>query len=498
MKAAVVQASIYDFYFTPRRAAALGAVSLVRELEKIGWTVSFLNLPLMGKARSTVLPDELDYLRPFIVTGETGPMSWFTGYKRFGPPPEESAEKILAGEPDVIFISQFAWAYSEEVFRLAEELKNRRSDIPVVVGGHGPSCYPEYYFRTDRELFDLVVSGECEGQIKNIIETIGSESRYLDLRGRESEKSPELVIASSTNRGKRRYFSIILSRGCPRRCRFCSNHLCHGSSFRISSPDTWLSKITVVLKETSGSRIHLNFEDDNILFRKNEFFGLLGELKDQFPGISYSAENGLDYLLLDTSDLSFLKNIGFSSLNLSLAVFTKKKSDDYNRSGDADKLANLLKTAAEIGLPTTTHFISGLSGDDPEKAVQTLKFLDALPTRVGISNFYPVPGIPGFEEKQIFEGKSPGLALGSSVYPWSGSLTTAQMITAFRLARWSNFRKEFERLPSRFPEVERSLYLRIHETGCLHSIVKHKGKPKIIAIPNLDVTMQQALVPCPK
>jgi hypothetical protein len=146
MKAAVVQASIYDFYFTPRRAAALGAVSLMRELEKIGWTVSFLNLPLMGKARSMALPDELDYLRPFIVTGETGPLSWFTGYKRFGPTPEESAEKILAGEPDVVFISQFAWAYSEEVFRLAEELKNRRSDIPVVVGGHGSLMLPGILF----------------------------------------------------------------------------------------------------------------------------------------------------------------------------------------------------------------------------------------------------------------------------------------------------------------------------------------------------------------
>jgi hypothetical protein len=85
MKAVIAIPPVLDFYFTPRRAAALGARVTAREFIDIGWDVGIVNLPLTGRPRHVPLPEELSYLKDFIIPGETGPLSWFSGYRRFGP-----------------------------------------------------------------------------------------------------------------------------------------------------------------------------------------------------------------------------------------------------------------------------------------------------------------------------------------------------------------------------------------------------------------------------
>ncbi|MCK5249630.1 MAG: radical SAM protein, partial [Spirochaetaceae bacterium] len=449
MKAVIAVPPIRDFYFTPHRASALGARVLARELCEIGWDVALENFPLAGKPRHIPLPVDLGHIKEFIIPGENGPLTWFTGYRRFGPGYLESAEIINALEPDAIFISSFAWAYAEEARELALAAARRMPEIPIVIGGHGPSALPEYFLGSshpafpDRPLFSLVVSGEIEGHgrlLTELLKEIGPADRHLDLGELPNRTEFRPVAGESIRRADRRSVAIALTRGCPRKCRFCSNHICHGREFRSSDSRLWEEE--VIGAAGDSGRMNLNIEDDNILFLKKELFTFIETLRTRFPDITFSAENGLDYMLLEAVDLIRLKDSGFSQLNLSLGVLSGESSAEENRAGDPEKLEGLIRCAGEAGLPVTTHFISGLAGDCAEDILETLLFLDRLPTKIGISNFYPVPGLPGFTDPELFLKNAPRLALGSSVYPWTGSLTTAQMITAFRLARWSNFRKE--------------------------------------------------------
>ena len=56
--------------------------------------------------------------------------------------------------------------------------------------------------------------------------------------------------------------------------------------------------------------------------------------------------------------------------------------------------------------------------------------------------FYPVPGLPGFTDMRLFERGCSALCAGSAAWPWTGSLTSAQLVTAFRLARYVNLCKK--------------------------------------------------------
>jgi len=492
-KAVVAVPPVRDFYFTPHRASALGARSLARELERTGWKTSLMNLPLMGNVRTVTLPGELEYLKPFILQNETGPLSWFTAYHHFGPSFSDAAEMIVREKPDALFISSFAWAYAGEALELAEAAARRIPGLPIIIGGHGPTSLPDYFLKAPhpvnpgRPLFTQVIAGEVEGY-GELLRCEMSGERYLDLR--ISEKIGELqpIAGESIRRAGRRSISITLTRGCPLKCRFCSNHICHGRQFRSSPPEQWEKEVIRVAESESeqAGPFHLNIEDDNILFLKENFFRFLERLKKRYPEITFSAENGLDYMLLEREDIHKLKKLGFTHLNLSLAVLSGASRKNEHRNGNPEKLIELIYKCREEGLTLTTHFICGLKGDRSGDIVKTLKFLDRLPTQIGISNFYPVPGLEGFKNMDIFLDRLPGLTLGSSVYPWTEALSSTQMITAFRLARWSNFRKKVEMKNERglespgvagegIIERELELYRTIRTTHRLHSLVRRRS-----------------------
>jgi len=515
IKAVIAVPPVRDFYFTPHRASALGARSLVRELERTGWNTSLLNLPLRGKPRTVPLPEELDYLKHFILQNETGPLSWFTAYHQFGPSFAEAAEMIFTEKPDALFISSFAWAYAGESLKLAGAAARMMPDLPIIMGGHGPTSLPDYFLNAPhpvnpgRPLFTQVIAGEVEGYGELLSSGISGE-RYLDLRTSERIGELQPIAGEAIRRAGRRSISITLTRGCPLKCRFCSNHICHGRQFRSSPPDQWEKEIIRVVENGSepAGPFHLNIEDDNILFLKEDFFRFLEGLKSRYPEITFSAENGLDYMLLEREDIHKLKKLGFTHLNLSLAVLSGVSRRMEYRDGNPEKLTGLIYQCREEGLALTTHFICGLRGDRSEDIVKTLKFLDRLPTQIGISNFYPVPGLEGFKDKKLFLNRLPGLTLGSSVYPWTEALSSAQMITAFRLARWSNFRKKVEVKNERHLEspgmsgggiIERELelYRTIRTTHRLHSLVRRRSDRRkeskrnweIIPLSRLDSSM---------
>ncbi|MCK5153423.1 MAG: hypothetical protein KAQ93_03620 [Spirochaetales bacterium] len=111
------------------------------------------------------------------------------------------------------------------------------------------------------------------------------------------------------------------------------------------------------------------------------------------------------------------------------------------RSGNIKKLESIIKYSAQLNIPSITYFICGLKADTHLTMVQTINYLHSLKTSIGISHYYPVPGLVDWQDKDIFLENTQALCKGSSAYPWNNSLSTKELITAFRLARTSNYIK---------------------------------------------------------
>jgi radical SAM superfamily enzyme YgiQ (UPF0313 family) len=466
-------------------------------LEKKGIKVHYFNFPLDNCLRQNIpIPKTLSYLKPYILPNETGQSSFFTQYYHYGPPLQECVQQIISIEPDILFISCFAFCYADMTVSLCKGLKNLFPSIPIIAGGGGVSVNPHYFISTG--CIDYTLSGEAEISIPPLLDFINGKTK-------DSTSIPNLSSNSHTNslfsptsftndntiepgfqtslKDNRLRLDLTISRGCPLNCSFCSNRLCHGTDFRhisLNQVDDIIMSISQSLP-SEPSTVDINFEDDNLLIDPEFWFRVLEKFKSRFPCAHFYAENGLDYRLLTEDSAKYLIKLGMAQFNIALGNVNKDSLHTLSRVSSLDHYDNLLNLFKEHSIQVITYFISGIKGESRENIAENLLYLFKRPTLTGISMFYPVPGLPGFTNLSMFENGKSILCCGSSAYPWNESVNTATLVTAFRLSRLLNLIKCKYHSPIEQKLIETSIKKRM-----LHTQIRHKKEKVIIEVPLQD------------
>ncbi len=502
MNIAVAVPAIHDFYMTPHRASALGALGVERDLRRLGHRVSFFNLLSGSHAHPVPLPEELSYIKPYLIDHEVGPLSFFTSYKRYGISIDIGAQRILSVQPELILISCFAFAYADDTIALADALHAKNRDIPIIVGGPGPSALPEYFTR--RRSITAVYCGEAETGLKLMIEHV-EQGRSLDnlpqVMTGQSENQIKLPAAAKADqlyftavptiqRDKAVTVSMSLTRGCPKRCSFCSNFITHGRTFRKVPFPRAVQEIDALLKRVEQiPRIHFCFEDDNMLLDTDYFLSILHHIREQRPDATCSAENGIDYLLLDEKLIDTLVDLGMIQFNLSIGSLSPSQLEAARRPYSFRQYERVTAYLSKKGIPAITYFITGLAGDTSEAIVQTLRYLSHQPTTLGISPYYAVPNLPDHTDTSFFLQHTASICKGSSVYPWN-ELDTEQIVTAFRLSRLINALKGGLHLNTGSPAAQ-AVQKSINDRR-LYTVRRVGHQQTVIEVPRYDRDMVSA------
>jgi anaerobic magnesium-protoporphyrin IX monomethyl ester cyclase len=485
--AAVIVPPLSDFYFTSHRFSSLGAHIVKNILERRGIKSSFFEFPLL-KPRGTPLPlpPALFHLQPFLIENETGRLSFFTRFRRYGPDIQTCSRMIVDARPDICFFSVFAFAYADSALALADLVKKSLPELPIVMGGGGPSSLPEYFLRGT---VDYVLTGEAEATLEpylyevqkplpdlntvpNLVWRENGSIRRSAINSITHGKDIEVVLQKTAQTSRLTTYSTSLSRGCPMNCTFCSSHFALGKPFRtpvLEKIDQALSSI-IIDDNVYKKQLIINFEDDNLCADDSFLRTILTAIRTRFPGIEFIMENGIDFRFLTPEKITWLIENGMKKFNLSLGSIDADILRLNKRVCSFEQYEAILDLLDRHHLPSITYFICGFKEDKVDSIALSLRYLATKKTTIGISPFYAIPGIVECIDPLFFKTGVSSRCLGAACYPWNSSLSTETLVTAFRLTRYINLAKNSNRT-----EIESQLIDKIEDTQSLHTIVRELG-----------------------
>jgi radical SAM superfamily enzyme YgiQ (UPF0313 family) len=460
VKIVLIQPPFEDFYQTDVRMQPLGLAylksALLRHLPEL--KIKIFDFRHGWPRKTIALPAELRHVRRYFALDDKSPFSTFFHYYRFGPEPEDIAEKIRPLHPDLVGISVHFSAYFREAFQLARVLKQQLG-VPIVAGGAHASAVPEHIL--DEPAFDFVVVGEGERPLVELAKAL--------RRGTSLETVPNLVYRKDgevfctgigenfgleelgipdlsdfplerySYRGRPMCF-LLASRGCPHRCAFCSIHGVFGG-YRWRHPDSVLEEIR--LRVQQGYRV-IDFEDDNLTAYRDAMEYICRKIgQEAWCGeIEFLAMNGFTYWSLDEELLQWMRRAGFRKMDLSLVSCHADLMKRLRRPHHPDLLERVVRAAQRLGFVQTVYVILGLPGDTVSAMLDSMAFLVRMPVQIGASIFYRVPGMP-LARNELFREED-FVCARSTAFRTDAECSAQDLFTLLVSARIFNFLK---RLP---------------------------------------------------
>jgi magnesium-protoporphyrin IX monomethyl ester (oxidative) cyclase len=193
---------------------------------------------------------------------------------------------------------------------------------------------------------------------------------------------------------RKRYASMITSRGCPGRCVFCSIHSVWGYKWRARTPENVVSEIEKLVAEYNMREIH--FEDDNLTLSKQRMAKICDLIVERGLDISWATPNGVAVQTLDLDILEKMKKSGCYHLSFGI-----ESGDPYvlkkiiHKPLSLDKVKSVINWSKKLGIWTHGFFVIGFPGESPQSVQRTIDF--SKETDIDSANFFiatPYPGTP--------------------------------------------------------------------------------------------------------
>ncbi|UCD83325.1 MAG: cobalamin-dependent protein [Deltaproteobacteria bacterium] len=320
----------------------------------------------------------------------------------------ELKERIRGIDPEVVGITAMTFTLIDalKVARLVKEIKQ---DIRVVLGGPHPHIYPEETVSIPE--VDFVILGEGERVFTELINTIDNIEGLQKIKGvvwkdngrviNNGAAEPiadlnSLLFPARELSDVRCYGSVlarasrcttmITSRGCPFRCRFCARpHL--GKEFRCRSAENVLGEFEECLR--MGIREFLIY-DDTFTGDRNRVIDICEQILGR--GLKFYWDIRAHVNSVDKEMLKKLKQAGCERIHYGVEsgnpdiLLSMRKGTTIERARQAFRLTR------EAGIETLAYFMIGSPGENIATVRQSIALARELkPGYVHFSILMPFP-----------------------------------------------------------------------------------------------------------
>jgi radical SAM superfamily enzyme YgiQ (UPF0313 family) len=332
--------------------------------------------------------------------------------------------------PEVIGYTALTPSYPK-VRDTAELIREHFPEILQILGGHHATVLKEYILEND-SCFDVLVYGEGEVTSKELLDFFKEykfhrEKIFLDktlcsIKGIAFKNKDEIIVTPQRELipdinilpfpardmlPMEKYIPLpnqyirppvvhmVVQRGCPFDCSFCSNNAVFGRRVRKRAPELVVEEIKYVIKNYGAREI--SFWDDTITVDKK----WLGEVCEgilrndlDIKWSCYASVNTVDYEIL-----TLMKRAGCWNIFYGYESGVQELLDNINKGITLEKIEYVNGLTKKAGIEIRGSFMIGLPGETPELAIKTLNFAIRLdPEYVQFSLTTPFPGTKLYSE----------------------------------------------------------------------------------------------------
>lgn len=315
---------------------------------------------------------------------------------------------------DVVGITMMTPMY-DRVVDLTNYIKKLNKNIRVIVGGSHPSIMPELTLE-DIPSVDFVVYGEGEITIVELLKAIEKKLSYRKVKGlcyRHNGKiiknPPREFIENLDNyssparhlfpmklyrpaidyyRELPSYF-VMLARGCPFNCSYCSQPL--GKGYRHYSVNRAIEEIEQMINKYKVKEII--FRDDTFAVNRKFVNELCDELikKKINEKMKWSCSTRVD--TVDKDLLLRMKKAGCWQIYFGVESGSQRLIDVINKNITLAQVRKTFSLCRKIGISTLAYFMMGLPSETRKESLKTIEFAKKLdPNWVQFTITVPYPG----------------------------------------------------------------------------------------------------------
>lgn len=274
-------------------------------------------------------------------------------------------------------------------------------DIPIICGGVHATLNPEELLNTD--FIDKVCVGEGEQAFiynsfwikRNGYIERGKPHRLIENLDELPFPDYDLFDCSQMLKARNGNFAVIVSRGCPFDCSYCSNHALRerqkglGKYFRYRSVDNVMRQLEMLIDKYPIRSF--SFADD--IFGINKEWVL--EFCDKYP-----QEIGLPFecnLRAETATKELLQILkGANCVKVEMGIESGcswMRREILNRKMSNNQIIKAFGNARKLGIKTRAYNMIGLPYETPEMVRETINLnKEANPDQVAVFYFYPFKG----------------------------------------------------------------------------------------------------------
>lgn len=329
---------------------------------------------------------------------------------------EDFKELIKNNAYDLIGISAVTPTINN-AFYLAENIKNIKKNIPIILGGIHATISPNECIKN--KFIDFVAIGESENTVVEFVNELQKSSPdFSQVKGIAYKINGEVFINESReleqildrfpfparhllkNSGfysppdaeKMPVTPVFFTRGCPGKCTYCCTKQIFGHRIRYRSVSNIMEEIDEIVR-LGYKEVHIL--DDAFTADGKRVIELCNEIRRKNYDMNFEISNGLRADMVNYNVLKALKSIGVKNVGFGIESGNEQILVNIKKGIPKDKVRKAVKLARELKFEVWGFFIIGLPGETRETVRDTINFAKEL--NPDFAKFLILKPFPGTE-----------------------------------------------------------------------------------------------------